>query len=120
MIVIHPGFPGWMTVKTTMADLSLKEISERLTDAILDEPHINRASLEKIILPVLKIWLKKTDQYKKTGIPRIDKLQMTIQSKELQQRFWKNMFRETIGEEHMQLYYDQLHEILSSEGLIQK
>jgi len=99
-----------------MADLSIDEIVSRIIDAIMAQPFIYREKLIETITPVLKIWIKQTDKYKKTGIPHIDKLQLTIQSRDIQQKYWLNKFREVIGKERMQPYYDELNEILTREG----
>lgn len=100
-------------------DLSLDEISERLIDAILNEQYINKENLHKIIKPILKIWLKKTDEFKSQKASK-SQLQKTIENRGLQQKFWLNKFREIIGEDNMQPYYDELQEILIKEGHIKK
>lgn len=99
-----------------MADLSLDEIASRIVDAIMAQPFIHREKLIETITPVLKIWIKQTDKYKKTGVARIDKLQITIQSRDVQQKYWLNKFKEIIGPEQMQQYYDELDEILTRDG----
>ena len=99
-----------------MADLSIDEIASRIVDAIMAQPFIYREKLIGTITPVLKIWIKQTDKYKKTGIAHIDKLQMTIQSRDVQQKYWLNKLKEIIGPEQMQPYYNELDEILTREG----
>jgi hypothetical protein len=42
-----------------MKDLNLYEISDRIIDAILSQPFINRYELTKTIRPILSIWVKK-------------------------------------------------------------
>lgn len=40
-------------------DISLIEIADRVTDAVLECRIINKDELNKIIYPILKIWIKK-------------------------------------------------------------
>lgn len=42
-----------------MSDLSIDEISNRIIDGILSEPNFNRNALKKIIIPILRIWIKR-------------------------------------------------------------
>lgn len=99
-----------------MADLSIDEIASRIVDAIMAQPFIYREKLTEIITPVLKIWIKQTDKYKKTGVAHIDKLQATIQSRDIQQKFWLGKVKELTGPDRMQVYYDELDQILVREG----
>lgn len=96
-------------------DLSLDEIAERLIDAILNEQYINKENLHKIIRPILKVWLKKTDGFKGQKASKCQ-LQKTIENRGIQQKFWLDKFREIIGKENMQPYYDELDKILRDEG----
>ncbi len=99
-----------------MEDLSLDEISSRIIDAVMDERHIDRKSLYKIIRPILKIWIKQSDRAKKTGHASIDKLRITIENKELQQKYWLGKLRELVGSENIQAYYDELDKLLIEGG----
>lgn len=98
-----------------MYDISLDEISKRIVDAVLAEPHINRESLQNLIRPILKIWLKCTDDFKSQKANK-PKLQFTIENREIQQRFWRNKVRELVGNENMQDFYDELDHILVELG----
>lgn len=96
-------------------DLSLDEIADRIIDAVLNERHINRESLRKIIRPILKIWLKKTDGFRRQKAPK-SKLQFTIENREIQQKYWMNKLKDMVGKDNMQSYYDELDSILVAEG----
>lgn len=98
-----------------MKDLSLDEISKRVTDAVLSQPYINRNELQSLIRPILKVWLKCTDEFKSQKANKT-KLQFTIENREVQQRFWRDKVRELVGSENMQSYYDELDNILVEQG----
>lgn len=99
-----------------MEELKLKDIADRITDAVLNEPHINKASLDSLILPILNIWLKKANSYKKTGITTVDKLNETIAKKHIEYRFWHRKLKEIVGSENMNPYYDEVHKELRENG----
>ena len=42
-----------------MSDLSIEEIANRIIEGILNEPNFNKSSLNKIITPILRIWIKR-------------------------------------------------------------
>jgi len=98
-----------------MEDLSLNDIAEKIINAILQEPHINRESLQLRIRPILKIWLKKTDEFRTPKVPKT-KLQFTIENREIQLRYWLNITRKIAGLENMQPYYDELDKELKEKG----
>lgn len=98
-----------------MSDISLDEISKRVVDAVLAQPHINREELQTIIRPILKVWLKSTDEFKSQKANK-SKLQFTIEYREVQQKFWLSKVRELIGKENMQPLYDELDYELIKKG----
>ena len=98
-----------------MADLSLDEIAERIINVVLNERYINKESLTKIIKPILKIWLKKADSFKSQKAPK-SKLQSTIESRNIQQKYWLGKVRELLSEDDMKVYYNELDELLFKEG----
>ena len=98
-----------------MYDISLDEISKRITDAVLAQPYINRDKLQTLIRPILKVWLKSTDEFKSQKVNKT-KLQFTIENREVQQKFWLSKVRELVGNENMQPFYDELDHILVKEG----
>ena len=99
-----------------MQDIKLEDIATRIIEAILNEPHINKESLKSIIIPNLKIWLKKTDSYKKTGIPKIDKLNYTIAKRDIELKYWYKVTKQTCSTETLQYHYKQLAKELSDSG----
>ena len=98
-----------------MHDISLDEISKRITDAVLSQPYINRDKLPALIRPILKVWLKSTDEFKSQKANKT-KLQFTIENKDLQQKFWLSKVRELVGNEDMQLFYEELDHKLIEQG----
>jgi len=96
-------------------DLSLDEIAKRITNAIMNEPYFDRDSLNGIIKPILKIWLKKTDSFKSQKAPK-SRLQETIENRQIQLKFWYNKTKELVNEDTMKSYYKELDEILVNEG----
>lgn len=98
-----------------MHDISLDEISKRITDAVLAQPYINRDNLQTLIRPILKVWLKSTDEFKSQKANKT-KLQFTIENREVQQKFWLSKVRELVGNENMQPFYDELDYILIEQG----
>ena len=98
-----------------MYDISLDEISKRVTDAVLAQPYINRDKLQTLIRPILKVWLKNTDEFKSQKANKT-KLQFTIENREVQQKFWLSKVRELVGNENMQPFYDELDHILIEQG----
>lgn len=98
-----------------MYDISLDEISKRVTDAVLAQPYINREKLQTLIRPILKVWLKSTDEFKSQKSNKT-KLQFTIENREVQQKFWLSKVRELVGNENMQPFYDELDHILIEQG----
>lgn len=96
-------------------DLSLDEIANRIIDAILNERHINKENLHKLIRPILKIWIKQVNQFRKQRASK-SKLQSTIENRGIQQQFWKEKFKNLVGEKNMQPYYNELDSILIKEG----
>lgn len=98
-----------------MQDISLDEIAKMITDAVLAQPYINRDKLQTLIRPILKIWLKSTDEFKSQKATKT-KLQFTIENREIQQKFWLSKVRELVGNENMQPFYDELDYILTEQG----
>ena len=98
-----------------MHDISLDEISKRITDAVLAQPYIKREELQTLIRPILKVWLKSTDEFKSQKAKK-SKLQFTIENREVQQKFWLSKVRELVGNENMQPFYDELDHILIQSG----
>ena len=101
-----------------MNNLKLDDISDMITSAILASPHLDKDSLNDIIKPNLKVWLKKADGYKSQKVSD-NRLQFTIENKECQRMFWLNKFRDLIGKDNMQPYYDELDVIMRNEGFKQ-
>jgi len=101
-----------------MSDLKLDDIADRIIDAVINEPHINRMSLKDLIKPILKIWLKTTDAYKKTGIPKIDNLNYTIEKRTVEYKYFRDIVRNSCSPEQMTKYYEELNQQLISQGFI--
>lgn len=96
-------------------DIKLDDIAERIIDAVLNEPILNRENLHNLIRPILKIWLKGTDSFRRQKAPK-SKLQITIEQRDIEKRFWHNKLKDFIGRENIQKYYDELNDILIKEG----
>ena len=100
-----------------MEDLSLNEIASRIADAVIEKSYVSKRDLQERIRPLLKIWLKKADSFKRQKASK-SKLQETIESRDIQQKFWLKKYKELIGSENMQPHYDELTEILKAGGYI--
>lgn len=96
-------------------NLKLDDIADRIIDAILSEPHLSRDMLFRIIRPNLKVWLKRTDEFKSHKVSK-DKLQYTIEKKALEVKFWHDKMKalKTLGE--MSSLYAEFSDIARREG----
>ena len=97
-------------------DISLDEITKRVVDAILEERHIDKVNLPKLIRPILKVWLKKTDSFKKTKSANKNQLQRTIESRGLKEAYWHAEMKKLTNPQIMYQHYKNIDELLTKEG----
>lgn len=87
--------------------LSLDEITDRIVEAVLQEPFINKKELTPVIRATLKIWIIQLERAK--GFSKSDgKLAAQFTIIETERDFWKNKARELFSESKLQEAYDEL------------
>jgi len=102
-----------------MNNLPLTEIAERIIEAILAEPYINKDELNKRIVPILKIWLKCTDGFRTAKVPP-SKLQQTVENRGCQISYWHNVVKQISTPEQMKQHYFNVDTMLVEKGYLDK
>ena len=90
-----------------------KEVSERIVDAILDEPFLNKQKLLPKVESIINAWLQLTNLLKS------DKLDLAkmIESRERESLFWRNKMREKFPKKEVEKMYKECDEYLINLGL---
>lgn len=100
-----------------MNDLRVEDISNMIVDAVLSETYLNKENLKTKIYSMLKIWVKKQNNFKPRKTADVNKLLWTIQKEKLEAKFWYEKVKQLIPKEELENLYKEQKFILLSEGL---
>lgn len=105
-------------MKDNSKTISLDDLCDRIIDIFLDEPILDRKNLQPRIRSVLKIWHRATNIPKDYNNIKTDKgiLQRTIEQKEIENQFWRDILKEEIDKDKLDKYFQNLDNILIDLG----
>lgn len=98
--------------------LSLETIAERIADGILEEKYVNKAVIIEKVKIVLRVWHKLTNRpqnYDAIKTPA-GRLQFTIEKKDIELSYWRDLMKKEVGADNMQPHYDKLKETVTELG----
>lgn len=102
-----------------MGDLSLKIITERVVEAVLNEAVFNREQLLKVVEPVLRVWVKKTNVPRanpKNKLTDYGKVAIADQKNKEEKNYWKSVCRSLLSDEEMEAHYIKINKHLKELG----
>jgi len=102
-----------------MGDLSLKTVSERIVDAVLEQPVFNREQLLNVVRPILNVWIKKTNVPRERSTPSLNKYGKTVitaQKSREEKNYWKNIVKAQSTNDQMKEYYNGCNKLLNDLG----
>lgn len=90
-----------------MKMLSIDEITNRITDAILEERFINKSTISPLIRSILKIWVEQKSALNCEN-KKDSKITMHLLRSETDKDFWKQKIKGLVSDSELQLMYDEL------------
>lgn len=100
-----------------MNDLRVEDISNMIVESVLSETYLNKENLKAKIYSILKIWVKKQNNFKPRRTADTNKLLWTIQKEKLETQFWHKKMKQLVFESKIQEMYSELDNLLKQEGL---
>lgn len=100
----------------------LDAVTVRLVDAILSDHILQKDKLIPRVRSIIQAWVRINDRPPDYNSIKTDKglLQKTIEQRGVEKEYWRNKLKETIGDDKMKPYYDELYNILVDNGFIKK
>ena len=87
--------------------LSLDEITNRISDAILEERFINKSTIAPLIRSILKIWVEQKSALNCEN-KKDSKITLHLLRSKVEKDFWKQKIKNLVSESELQLMYDEL------------
>ena len=93
--------------------LSLDEITNRISDAILEERFINKSTIAPLIRSILKIWVEQKSALNCEN-KKDSKIALHLLMSEVEKDFWKQKIKNLVSDSELQLMYDELDVVRES------
>ena len=96
----------------------LDAVTVKLVDAILSDHILQSDKLIPRVRSIIQAWVRVIDRPVNYDNIKTDKglLQKTIEQRGMEKEYWRNKLKEEIGDNKMQSYYDELHNMLIDGG----